>query len=146
MRDGANSNPIPGYPTLEAIIDTVADWVNRCRTALHSSDDFVACGPDEVKRIASDLGIGNRELHTLAAHGPHSADLLQKMLPALGIDPEKLAEADPLVMRDLQRLCVTCNKKKRCQHELAEGKAAADFRQFCPNAVTLDALMKANDR
>jgi hypothetical protein len=142
MRNGAN--PVPVHPTLEAIVETVADWVNRCRAALRSSGEFAACGPEEVKRIASDLGIGNRELHTLAARGPHSADLLQKMLPALGVDPEKLAKADPLIMHDLQRLCVVCNKKTRCQHELADGTAAADFRQFCPNAVTLDALIKAN--
>ena len=36
--------------------------------------------PDEVRRVASDLGINSHELQKLSAHGPHSADLLQKML------------------------------------------------------------------
>jgi hypothetical protein len=30
--------------------------------------------------------------------------------------------------------------KKRCEHELANGTAGEHFRDFCPNAFTLDAL------
>jgi hypothetical protein len=62
------------------------------------------------------------------------------MLIALAVDPEALAKSNPAVMRDLQRLCVACSQKGRCQHELAEGTAAEHFREFCPNAFTLDAL------
>ena len=142
-RNSANSNPIPSYPAVEAIINTMADWVTRFRKALHSSAEFAACGPEEVRRIASDLGIGTQELQKLAAQGPHSADLLQKMLPALGVDPKKLAQADPIVMPGMQRVSRSCNHKKQCQHELAEGTAADDFKEFCPNALTLDALMRA---
>jgi hypothetical protein len=64
------------------------------------------------------------------------------MLPALGIDPRTLAESDPLVMRDLQRLCVACGTKNRCRHELDDLTASEHYHDFCPNAVTLDALLK----
>jgi hypothetical protein len=30
-------------------------------------------------------------------------------------------------MRDLQRLCIVCGQKRRCQHELARGTAAEHF-------------------
>jgi hypothetical protein len=62
------------------------------------------------------------------------------MLAALHVDPKALAEADPINMRDLQRLCITCGDKKRCEHELSNGTAAENFREYCPNALTLDAL------
>jgi hypothetical protein len=143
-RNDPKTSPVPSYPTVEMIIDAVADWVSRCRQAMHPSADFAACGPDEVRRIASDLGIDTQELQKLSAHGPHSADLLQKMLPALGLDSNALTRADPALMRDLQRLCVTCGNKRRCQHDLAEGTAAGGFSEYCPNAFTLDALLRAD--
>ena len=49
-------------------------------------------------------------------------------------------------MRDLQRLCMVCAQKGHCQHELAQGTAAEHFREFCPNAYTLDALFKQKMR
>jgi len=96
-------------------------------------------------RIANDLAVPATELRALAAKGPGSADLLEKMLIALRVDPTALAQSNPAVMRDLQRLCVACGQKGRCQHELIEGTAAEHFRDFCPNAFTLDALFKQKD-
>jgi hypothetical protein len=63
------------------------------------------------------------------------------MLVALHVDPKVLAEMDPLVMRELKWLCITCSNKKRCEHELARGTAAEHFHEFCPNAVSLDELL-----
>ena len=65
---------------------------------------------------------------------------MKKMLIALRVDPHALVSTDPAVMRDLQRLCVVCSQKGRCEHELAKGTASEHFREFCPNAFTLDAL------
>ena len=90
--------------------------------------------------MASDLGLSTGELKSLAAKWPDAADPLRKMLVGLGVDPNALAKADPAVMRDLQRLCVACDHKRRCRLELAKGTAAAHFHEFCPNAYTLDAL------
>jgi hypothetical protein len=44
-------------------------------------------------------------------------------------------------MQDLQRLCVTCGHKQECAHEFDVETAAANFRKFCPNAYTLEALL-----
>jgi hypothetical protein len=45
-------------------------------------------------------------------------------------------------MRDMQRLCMSCDAKRHCEHELAQGSAAGHYREFCPNAFTLDALFE----
>jgi len=72
--------------------------------------------------------------------GPHAADELPKLLRALGVDPQKLASDDPAIMRSLERICISCGHKNQCQHDLAAGTAASYYRDYCPNAMSLDAL------
>ena len=142
--EGAVTKPeLPGYPAVEMVVGAIADWINRYRNSVEADRDLQYCDPDEVMRMASDLGITPGELRELSQKGPRSADLLKRMLIALDVDPNAIAKADPLVMRDLQRLCVTCANKARCAHELASGSAAGHFHEFCPNAHTIDALLGA---
>jgi len=129
-----------GYAGLGQVFGAIAEWVSNYRKACAARDELANCGADEVARIASDLGLQSNELATLTSKGPHSADLLLKMLGALGVDPTKLANAEPAVMHDLQRVCVTCARKQECMHEFDCETAGTNFRNFCPNAYTLDAL------
>lgn len=131
---------LPSYPALETVLDAIAGWVKSYRLARGARDDLADCGPNEVMTMARDLGLTPAELRAIARKGPHAADLLGEMLVALKVDPNALDQLDPCVKRDLQRLCVTCGHKRRCEHELAAGTAAENFRGFCPNAFTLDAL------
>jgi hypothetical protein len=102
------------------------------------------CTPEQVAVIARDMGLSPGELLSIAAKGPHAADELPKLLRALGVDPQKLATEDPGMMRDLQRICVTCGHKGQCQHDLASGTAASHYREYCPNAISLDELFHGN--
>jgi Family of unknown function (DUF6455) len=131
----------PNHPTLEPILGAIADWVKKYRYAAGLRNELAQCGPEEVAHTARELGLSSRDLYRMARKGPNAADLLQKMLLALGVSPQKLALEDPLIMRDLQRLCIMCGQKKQCKHELAAGTADKNFRDFCPNAFTLEALL-----
>ena len=131
------------YPTFEPILDAIAQWIKKYRYAVGLRDELARCGPDEVARAAHDLGVSPRELVRLASAGPHAADQLPQLLIALGVDPKKLGLDDPALMRDLQRLCITCGYKNRCEHEVAAGTATQNYRTFCPNVISLDALFKA---
>jgi hypothetical protein len=148
LREGAmpdRANEPQHYPVLERVLNSVADWVNNYRYTFGQASGLGRCDSDQVMEIANDLGVTPAELRALSAKGPGSADLLLKMLVALGVDPKALSDKEPLVMRDLQRLCTTCADKGRCSHELADGTAAAHFHEFCPNAFTLDALFADKD-
>jgi Family of unknown function (DUF6455) len=134
------------YPAVEFVLDAIAGWINKYRHMHGVRDELGECSHEDVMRIAKDLGVPVSDLRGLAAKGPRSADVLQKMLLALSVDPQALAKDDPAVMRDLQRLCIVCSQKGRCQHELAQGTAAEHFREFCPNAYTLDALFKDKEQ
>jgi hypothetical protein len=83
------------------------------------------------------------ELMALSKKGPNSADQLQKLLIALGVDPQALSYTDPAIVRDLQRLCITCSYKRRCDLDVVSGKLTENFHDYCPNAFTLDALLEA---
>ena len=131
----------PNHPTLQPILGAIADWVKKYRYAAGLRNELAQCGPEEVAHTARELGLSSRDLYRMARKGPNAADLLQKMLIALGVSPQKLALEDPLIMRDLQRLCIMCGQKKQCKHELAAGTAGKNFRDFCPNAFTLEALL-----
>ncbi|MGA7309873.1 MAG: DUF6455 family protein [Pseudolabrys sp.] len=133
----------PDYESLQTVLNAIAQWVTKYRNARGISNDLANCGAEEVERIARDLRVHPKELAMIAKKGPNAADLLQKLLFALGVDAKGLEHDDPLVMRDLQRLCTTCTDKRQCQHDLANGVIAANFRDYCPNAFTLDALLKA---
>ena len=130
------------YPTIDFVVNAIAGWVNKYRSMHGTHNEFGECSPEDVMRIATDIGVPAGELRALAAKGPGAADLLEKLLVKLHVDPAKLAVANPAVMRDLQRLCVFCGQKERCEHELKEGTAVEHYHEFCPNAFTLDALFK----
>jgi len=133
----------PDYDSLQSIFHSIAQWVTNYRQARGSCNDLANCSADEVVSIARDLGVAPRELTMLARKGPKSADLLQKLLTELGIDAKALADDDPLVMRDLQRLCAVCTDKRQCRFDLANGIMADNFRDYCPNSFTLEALLQA---
>lgn len=126
---------------LDTIFSAIAAWVRNYRATLGSSRELARCDPRDVAAIAQDLMISPDELLTLASKGPDSAHLLSRMLTALGVDARKLSKHDPLVMRDLERLCVNCAHKRQCGHDMAAGTAAAHYREYCPNAYTLDMLI-----
>lgn len=123
-----------------SIFNSIAQWVRDYRASLETSRAFAQCGPEEVAAIAQDLMISPHDLAQLAQKGPESAQLLHRMLAALGIDEDALVKRDPAVMRDLERLCATCGHKRHCAHDLAAGAGAEHYRNYCPNAYTLGML------
>ena len=132
-------NGSPNNPLLETAVKAIAAWVSIYRNALGLNNEFGMCGPDEVMRMVKEIGVIPSQLRELSkGHG--NANLLKSMLVALHVDPRVIADMDPLVIRELKWLCITCSNKKRCEHELAKRTAAEHFREFCPNAVSLDEL------
>ena len=124
------------YPVVERIIDSFGDWLKHRREMKEMREmDAVNFG-----QIASDLRISSADLEALVRQGPHAADELPKMLRALGIDQADLARTEPLVLRDMERVCSLCNHKRQCGHELSAGTAAAHYEEYCANAHTIDGL------
>ena len=140
MSNGYNHQP--NQHPIETVLNSIADWVNKYRNTISDSRYLAKCKPEEVMEIANDLGLPMSELQELVRRGPKSLHLLRKMVAALGVDPKAVINIDPLVMRDLQRVCTNCPDQRRCEHELANGTATKHIHDFCPNAFTLESLVE----
>jgi hypothetical protein len=67
------------YPTVEFVLDAIAEWINKYRNMHSPNDELVHCSQEDVMQIAKDLGVSVSDLRGLAAKGPGEADTLQKM-------------------------------------------------------------------
>ncbi|MBR1223376.1 MULTISPECIES: hypothetical protein [unclassified Bradyrhizobium] len=124
------------HAIVNRVIDTFGDWLKH-RRALREMRDMDAVN---FGQIASDLRVSSADLETLVRRGPHAANQLPKMLGALGINQVDLARTEPLVLRDMERVCSLCNHKRQCGRELVAGTAAAHYADYCANAHTIDGL------
>jgi uncharacterized protein YjiS (DUF1127 family) len=124
------------YPTVSRMIDIFAEWLKH-RRELREMRELDAAN---FGQIASDLRISSTDLEALVRQGPHAADELPKMLAALGINHDDLARTEPLVLRDMERVCSLCIHKRQCDRDLAAGTAAAHYGDYCANAPTIDGL------
>jgi transcriptional regulator with XRE-family HTH domain len=109
------------YPVVSLVVDTFGEWLKH-RRELREMREMDAAN---FGRIASELRMSSADLEALVRQGPHAADELPKMLQALGVDQDDLARTEPLVLRDMERVCSLCNHKRQCDRDLAAGTAAA---------------------
>jgi hypothetical protein len=117
-------------------------WRKRIGTKSELSERE-RCGTDEVVHVSRDLGLSPPDLRTLANPGPGGANLLQRRMETLHLDPNELAQSDPFMLGDLQRLCTMCKSRGACALELEHASADVawgEWREYCPNAVTLNEL------
>lgn len=124
------------FPTVEFLIGKFADWLKHRREL----NEIRQLNRTDFDAIARDLRVSPDDLDRLVEIGPHSADEMPKMLEALGIDVEDLERTQPLMVRDMQRVCAMCRDKPHCHSDLAAGTAAEHYKEYCPNAPTIDVL------
>jgi transcriptional regulator with XRE-family HTH domain len=124
------------YPRVEELMNTFSDWLRHRREL----NEMRQMDRTDFDRIAGDLQVSPDELDELVRNGPHAADELPKLLQALGIDEAALASAQPLVLRDMERVCAMCRDKARCDRDLAAGTSAEHYHSYCLNAPTIDRL------
>ena len=129
----AQRNPLPA---LETLIRNFGDWMKQRREL----NELRQLSTVEFDRIASELRVSPADLNQLVHQGPHAADELPELLKALGIDEQALARTQPLVLRDMERVCALCHDKGQCDRDLAAGTATEHYRGYCLNASTIDLL------
>jgi uncharacterized protein YjiS (DUF1127 family) len=125
------------YP---AFVRRIANWWRNWTERQATLTALKCMGSDDVGRLAHDVGLTGADLKILAGRWPDSAELLSRRLAVLKFDENVLVRCEPKVMRDLQRVCSLCGDKPRCQHHLAVAPFDEAWRDYCPNAQTLEAL------
>jgi uncharacterized protein YjiS (DUF1127 family) len=122
-----------------------AVWWRNLRAGRVGLDELQNCG-DEAAHVARDVGLTRHDLYTVAAKRPDAADQLAQRVEALHIDRAAVLHADPMVVRDLERVCTVCGSKRRCDRDLARHPDDPVWRTYCPNVQTLEALETESKR
>lgn len=115
-------------------------WWRNWKRARATLSEIHELESGELSRVARDIGVNSFELRTLAGRWPDSADLLSQRLAALQLTDDAGVQAEPGVLRDLQRVCTLCHEKQRCGHDIDNNSSSPEWREYCPNAETLNAL------
>jgi transcriptional regulator with XRE-family HTH domain len=118
------------------LITAFGDWLKHRREL----NELRQLNTSEFERIATELRVSPGDLNELVRQGPHAADELPKLLKILGIDEEALARTQPMVLRDMERVCALCSSKGECDRDLAAGTSAEHYAGYCLNASTIETL------
>jgi hypothetical protein len=93
-----------------------------------------------LQTLHTNFALRPQTLDTFVPQGPRAVDELPKLLAALGIDEKALSRTQPLVLRDMARVCASCEQKHQCDRDLDAGTSAQHYEEYCLNASTIDAL------
>jgi hypothetical protein len=126
-------------PSYSLALDWLARFAAATRRKWRNRRELQALPLTELSLIAADLSLNELQLRRLALRGETFPDAFRQMAAALEIAGNKLENDLPL-RRDMQVLCSLCDSKRRCQRELRNGSAAANFREFCPNTPNFEYL------
>ncbi|SDP27995.1 hypothetical protein [Afipia sp. GAS231] len=124
------------YPIVESAINLFGDWLKH-RQEMRELRDM---NSRDYARIAQDLCITPAELDAVVRRGPHASDELPRLLKVLGIDEATLSRTQPVLQRDMVRVCATCQQKALCNHDLDSGTLAQRYDEYCPNSPAIDEL------
>ena len=134
-----------GLPNSPGIARRIAAWWSNWNDGRRAARELRGCDRTDLERMARDVGMVGRDLTSLAAQGGQSGALLHRRLGALEIDAAALADREPAVMRDLERTCTCCDSKTVCERDFEQAEASRNWRGYCPNAPTLDAISEEKD-
>ncbi len=94
---------------------------------------------EEIERLRAHVRGRPEDLRWLVGREPGSTELLSHMLAQTGVDERHVPAK---TMRDLERTCGGCTAKLHCADEIGRGRAVRSFKDFCPNAETLQSLQR----
>lgn len=134
------STPTKAHPAYNSVVALFREWARKRRLIRQRRQRLDALDNNEIAHIARDVGLSPSDLRQMAQFGPDAAKLVLDRMAVLHLDADALAKCDPSTMHDLQRLCTSCASKRRCQRDLLLVPGDQNWRHYCPNVGTLDAL------
>ena len=123
-----------------AVVRRITRWWRNWRDREARLTELRRIGPEEVERLAQDVGLVGSDLRILVGKWPDSTELLSRRLAVLKLDENELTRSQPEVLRDLRRVCTLCASKGRCEHDFAYRPSDPTWQAYCPNSQTIAAL------
>jgi hypothetical protein len=116
-------------------------FLDGARKAVFRWNEIGRLSSQEIEGIARDLHVSTPELLSLAQTSPGSAALLDRRLAQSGLSKDVLAARRGEVLRDMERVCRLCIAKNRCAADLDGADHVEHQPEYCPNDLTLEALV-----
>ena len=132
-----SSATLDKYSLLQSVTSTIGNWVRNRKLPRQDRRCFDQLSDFEVARMARDAGLSAHELRCIAQLRPDAAQLLSRRMSVQNLDVDMVSETDMNLMRDMQRLCSTCDIKRQCERDLIVRPDSPAWRQYCPNECTL---------
>ena len=126
------------YPIVESAINLFGDWLKHRREMREIRD----MNSGDFARMARDICISPAELDAVVRRGPHATDELPRLLKSLGIDEATLSRTQPVLQRDMVRVCAACQQKALCNQDYDAGILAQRYGEYCSNAPEIDELRR----
>jgi len=131
---------MPLHTQNHSLLGAIGTWWSNLLKTRDTLAEVDGLGASELSRVARDLNLNSPDLRILAGKWPDSADLLTQRLAALRLDEPTIARNEPAVLRDMERVCSNCAEKQHCSHDIDVNPTSVEWRTYCPNVATLDAL------
>jgi hypothetical protein len=131
----------PRSSIVDKVADAFGDWLKRRRDIREMRE----IGSGERARIAHELNVPTADLDTLVHQGPHASDELLQLLTLLGVDKNVLEATQPLALRDMTRVCASCQQKRQCNRDLGTAASAHHYEEYCLNAPAIGELKTKAD-
>ena len=124
-----------------SIMSALVQWWRERGTRRAHIQELEQFSPHELGQLGKDTGASPTELRALAGKWPDSAALLTRRIKALHIPPA-VAETRWSSVKDMKKLCSLCDEKQQCDHDLTFNADDPNWKNYCPNADTFDALIR----
>jgi len=125
---------------------SVATIWTRWKTRRALAGEFNALDTGQREELARDVCVSEQAFERLFLRGART-DELERLMGALALDLTAAELENPgAVTRDMSLVCADCAMIKRCRRELAAGSAREAYNEYCPNALTLNALLETQAR
>jgi Family of unknown function (DUF6455) len=118
------------------------DWI---RERARRSQELASLTQADLDFMASDLGITPADLLDVLPRSADDSYLMDRMLEARGLDPDRIRHNLAAVIRDMELVCTRCHATGVCRRDLINGTAAGHCHQYCANAETIDDILESRD-
>jgi len=100
----------------------------------------------DLNLLAMDLGVTRADLLDVLPRGPDKQRLMDRMMQARGLDPDRVRRMGGAMVRDMELTCSRCASSGRCRRDLEAGVAAASAPLYCGNTEVFDELLAAQPK
>lgn len=123
----------------------VAEIWKKLQSQMASTRELDSLDTSQREEIARDIGVSRGIFERLFKTTRN--DELERLMYALTLDVRKIALTNRgSIVRDMDIVCSECSFARRCQRELDAGSARQNYNEYCPNALTLNALRAEQGR